>query len=147
VDLVKENAFMSLPEIAPMYAFAEQLAAYAISQKRGVRGRISIAAVRFDAECVHFDLIADRLTFLFDGRYTAEVRVEDAQPAETRCTIQLVSGRGAGRLAETLSGFLPDSWINALLTTWFPSVRREGAAFVISNRELAGSLLSSDQGP
>ena len=130
-----------------MYAFAERMAAYAIRQQRSGTRRLSIAAVRLDPDRMHFDLIAERLTFLFDGSYTAEVRIEDAQPDETHCTIRLISGRGAGRLAETVSTFLPDLWINRMLANWFPSLRREGAGYVISNRELAKSLLGGFPAP
>ena len=126
----------------PIFSLAERMVAYAVSRKRSTQAQMSVTAARFNTDSIEFDLTANGLTFLFDGQYTAEVRIEDTTPAETRCAIQLVSGRGAGRIAEKLSSLLPDSWINKALSNWFPGLRRDGAAYVISNRDLARSLVN-----
>ena len=132
---------MTAAPIGPMYGFVQRLVTYAIGQSPQTGRRLSVEAIRLKPDSFQADLVADRLTFLFNGRYVVEARVESTQPEETHCSVQILDGKTAGRLAQALSGLLPDSWINPVLAEWFPGVRRDRGGFVISHRALASALL------
>jgi hypothetical protein len=132
---------MTAASAAPTLALMERLAAYAASRRRPSAHRVSLAAVTLGTETIRLDLTVGGLTFLADGRYVVDARIESTDPLETRCSAQLTAGRWAGRLAQTVAGLLPDRWINVVLSEWFPGVRREGRAYVVSHRILAQALL------
>jgi hypothetical protein len=136
-----------MPESAapPMLALLERFAGYALARRPATFGPVTVTGVTLARDTIEVELVASGLTFLMDGRYRAEARIEATAPDETRCTVALTQGRTTGRvlgrLAQAALGALPDAWINPLLAKWLPGTRREGAAYVVSHRALARMAL------
>jgi hypothetical protein len=132
---------------APMLALLENLARHALARRGAGDGLLSVTAVALEEDSVVAELTARGLTFLVDGRYRVEARVEATHPDETRCAVRLTEGRAAGRAAQAMWRLAPDGWINRLLAQWLPGVRRDGQAYVLSHRALARALLRLDPLP
>jgi hypothetical protein len=132
---------MSSAPAAPLLTLVDRLTAYALAHASRRTGQVAITGVKLDPESIQFELAVRGLTFLMDGPYTADAQVLSTDAIETRCDLTLTTGKTAGRIAGSLMGLLPDSWFNAILVRWFPGVRREGEAYVVSHRALARSLL------